>query len=220
MRNRYLVTVDLGKGASDAADNTIACVWDRYWQQDGEDGYPEVVAEYAVKESETDLLAWRIAQIAAYYNNALLVIESNTLDNNREDRFRAVLDEIKDYYPNLYKRSISNKTDVGNVGAFRYGWNTNQSSKEEIIKDLDWALREGMYVERCQDAVDEMRIFERREDGRLGNVKGKNNHDDRVITRAMGVHFCYTPALMAKPAVFNPNEKAVVTKRIVSDMTI
>jgi hypothetical protein len=218
MRDRYLVTVDLGKGSSTEADNTVVCVFDRYWQQEGEDGYPEVVAEWAGKESETDLLAWKIAQIAAYYNNALLVIESNTIDTSREERFRAVLDEIKEYYPNLYKRAIKNKTDVGNTGAFRYGWSTNHSSKEEIIANLQWALREGMYVERCKDAVDEMKIFERHEDGSLGNVKGKHNHDDRVITRAMGIHFCYQK--MQKPRINVAPTKETPRRKIVNEYTM
>lgn len=218
MHDRYVVCVDLGKGATDAADSTIACVFDRYWQQEGEDGYPEVVAEWSGKESETDLLAWRIAQIAAYYNNALLVIESNTIDSSKESRFRAVLDEIKDYYPNIYKRSIANKTDVGTTGGFRYGWNTNHQSKEEICADLGWALREGMYVERCREAVDEMKIFERKADGSLGNVEGKHNHDDRVITRALGVHFCYKK--MPAPRVSKPTDVHTVTKTIINDMSI
>lgn len=219
MRNRYLVTVDLGKGGSVDADNTIVCVFDRYWQQKGEGGYPEVVAEWSGKERETDLLAWKIAQIASYYNNALLVIESNTIDSSKEDRFRAVLDEIKDYYPNLYKRPIVNKTDVGNVGAFRYGWSTNHQSKEEICSDLDWALREGMYVERCREAIDEMLIFERHSDGSLGNVVGKGNHDDRVITRALGVHFCYKK--MDLPVLSDVAVGSSVVKRtVVNDMTL
>lgn len=219
MQNRYLVTVDLGKGGSKDADPTIACVWDRYWQKAGEDGYPEVVAEYAVVESETDLLAWHIAQIAAYYNNAHLVIESNTIDSSKEARFRAVLDEIKDFYPNLYKRPISNKTDVGNTGGFRYGWNTNHSSKEEIISDLDWAMREGMYVERCREAVDEMKIFERKPDGSLGNVDGKGNHDDRVITRALGIHFCYKK--MGKPIeVELSGQQSIPTTKIINEYTL
>ncbi len=220
MRNRYLVTVDLGKGGSADADNTIVCVFDRYWQQRGEDGYPEVVAEWAGKESETDLLAWRIAQIAAYYNNALLVIESNTIDSSKEDRFRAVLDEIKDYYPNLYKRPIVNKQDVGNTGGFRYGWNTNHQSKEEICADLDWAMREGMYVERSEAAITEMKIFERHQDGSLGNVEGKGNHDDRVITRALGIHFCYKK--MDAPFIVQQSDSttAGVTRKVINDMTI
>ncbi len=218
MQYRYLVCVDLGKGSSTEADNTIVCVFDRYWQQETENGYPEVVAEWAGKESETDLLAWRIAQIASYYNNALLVIESNTIDSSREDRFRAILDEIKDYFPNLYKRPIKNTTDVGSTGAFRYGWNTNHKSKEKICAYLDWALREGMYVERCKDAVDEMKIFERHEDGSLGNVKGKNNHDDRVITRAMGMYFCYK--VMPLPSIYSPSEKTTHIQTSTSNMVI
>lgn len=219
MRYRYVVCADLGKGASADADNTIACVFDRYWQQPGEDGYPEVVAEWAGKESETDLLAWKLAQLATYYDNALLVIESNTIDSSKEDRFRAVLDEIKDYYPNLYKRPIVNKQDVGNTGGFRYGWNTNHSSKEEIMADLDWAMREGMYVERCDEAVDEMAIFERHADGSLGNVEGKGNHDDRVITRGMGVHFCYKK--MDAPRLIDERASSTVMKKtVVNEMTI
>lgn len=215
MNDRYLVTVDLGKGGSDTADNTIVCVWDRYWQQEGEDGYPEVVAEWAGKEPETDLLAWRIAQIASYYNNALLVIESNTIETSKEARFRAVLDQIKDYYPNIYKRAITNKTDVGNTGMFRYGWNTSHSSKEEICSNLDWALRSAAYVERCQEAIDEMRIFVRRADGSLGNIEGRNNHDDRVITRALGIHFCYWK--MDKPRLITQNNNAIVINRAISE---
>ena len=157
-------------------------------------------------------------QIAAYYNDALLVIESNTIDSSKEERFRAVLDEIKDYYPNLYKRAIKNKNDVGSTGGFRYGWNTNHSSKEEIIKDLTWAIREGMYVERCREAVDEMRIFERHEDGSLGNVVGKGNHDDRVITRALGMHFCYKK--LPKPRVTAANDRHSVSRTVVNEMTI
>jgi hypothetical protein len=218
MSNRYLVTVDLGKGSSSSADNTIVCVFDRYWQQADEDGYPEVVAEWSGKESETDLLAWRIAQIAAYYNNALLVIESNTLDSSKEDRFRAILDEIKDYYPNIYKREIKNKNDVGSTGSFRYGWSTSHHSKEEIIANLDWALREGMYIERNQEAIDEMRIFERHEDGSLGNVVGKNNHDDRVITRALGVHFCYKK--MQAPRLRSDKQENMVIKKVYNEMSI
>ena len=216
---RYLVTVDLGKGDSNDADNTIVCVWDRYWQQEGEDGYPEIAAEWAGKESETDLLAWKIAQIAAYYNNALLVIESNTIDSSKEDRFRAILDEIKDYYPNLYKRAVKNQNDVGNTGSFRYGWNTSHRSKEEIIANLQWALRHGMYIERNKEAVDEMKIFERHEDGSLGNVKGKHNHDDRVITRALGIHFCYGKK-MGTPHKASPSDAHVASRKVINEFTM
>lgn len=74
------------------------------------------------------------------------------------------------------------------------------------------------YVERCKEAVDEMRIYERHEDGSLGNVKGKGNHDDRVITRAIGIHFCYKK--MPRPKLTNKVESKGVTRKVVNDMTI
>lgn len=211
MRSRYVVIVDLGKGSSNGADPTIATVFDRYWQQEEEDGYPEVAAELCIRESETDLLAWKLAQIAAYYDNALLVIESNTIDSSKEERFRAILEHIAPYYENLYKRPIRNKNDIASTGGFRYGWNTNHRSKEKIISYLDWAAREGMYVEREIEAVNEMRIFERHEDGSLGNVVGKNNHDDRVVTRGIGMVFCYEK--METPRVVSPSSNKPAPKR-------
>ena len=43
VRDRYVVVIDVGKGKSDAADNSDVVVFDRYWQKDG--GVPEVAAE-------------------------------------------------------------------------------------------------------------------------------------------------------------------------------
>ena len=67
-----------------------------------------------------------------------------------------MLVEIKDYYRNLYKRSANNTTD--NSGKIeRYGWSTNSSSKPQICAMLKTCLREGLYYERCREAVDEMK---------------------------------------------------------------
>ena len=192
MHNRYLVTVDLGKGHTASADNSVICVIDRYWQIEA-DGVPEVAAEWA-GHLDIDLLAWKAAQIATYYDNALLVIESNTIETHTIDYFRTVLVEIKDYYRNLYKRSANNTTD--NSGKIeRYGWSTNSSSKPQICAMLKTCLREGLYYERCREAVDEMKVFEEKADGTFGAVEGC--HDDRVITRAIAMYFIYKPIMGA-----------------------
>lgn len=190
MRNRYLVTVDLGKGHTATADNSVICVIDRYWQVEA-NGLPEVAAEWA-GHLDMDLLAWKAAQIASYYNNALLVIESNTIETATVDYFRTVLVEIKDFYRNLYKRSPANKTDNSSPTE-RYGWSTNGSSKPQICSMLKTCLREGLYIERCREAVDEMKVFEEKPDGTLGAVDGQ--HDDRVITRAIALYFIYKPIM-------------------------
>lgn len=192
MLNRYLVTVDLGKGHTSTADNSVICVIDRYWQIEA-DGVPEVVAEWA-GHLDIDLLAWKAAQIGTYYENALLVIESNTIETHTIDYFRTVLVEIKDYYRNLYKRAANNTSDdSGKIE--RYGWSTNSSSKPQICSMLRMCLREGLYYERCREAVDEMKTFEEKPNGSMGAVDGC--HDDRVITRAIAMYFIYKPVMGA-----------------------
>jgi len=207
MKNRYLVTVDLGKGHTATADNSIICVFDRYWQTEYT-GVPEVVAEWA-GHLDMDLIAWKAAQIAHYYNNALLVIEDNSLIMSGIDYFMTVLVEIKDYYPNIWKRTIANKIDK--AGNARYGWRTDGETKPRILSNLLACIRDGMYIERCREAVDEMKIYEEKDNGKLGNVEGKNNHDDRVITRAIGVTFMFDRTLMDPPQMQLPKEKEQTT---------
>ena len=122
------------------------------------------------------------------------------------------------YYDKLYKRPIRNKNDIASTGGFRFGWNTNHRSKEKIILYLDWAIREGMYVEREIEAVNEMRIFERHEDGSLGNVVGKGNHDDRVVTRGIGMVFCYEK--METPRIESPSQTSVVRRKVINEYTM
>lgn len=51
------------------------------------------------------------------------------------------------------------------------------------------ALRENMYIETCKEAVDEHDFMEVKKNGSLGAVDGQ--HDDRHITRAIGIWVCY-----------------------------
>ena len=51
------------------------------------------------------------------------------------------------------------------------------------------ALRENMYIETCSDAVDEHDWMEIKKNGSIGAVEGQ--HDDRHITRAIGIWVCY-----------------------------
>ena len=212
--NRYLVTVDLGKGHSSSADNSIICVFDRYWQTEAT-GVPEVAAEWA-GHLDMDLLSWKAAQLAHYYNDALLVIENNSLIMSGIDYFMGVLVEIKDYYPNIWKRTVANKIDPS--GRARYGWNTNGESKPRILMNLKSCIREGLYIEHNKAAVDEMKVFEEKESGELGAVEGC--HDDRVITRAIGVTFMYDRNLMAAPQVFEKDKsQAAYSKEIVNEFS-
>ena len=81
LKNQYFVSVDIG-GKYKTSDYSVITVLDRadMMGEDGvlnEDAGPRVVAEW-YGHTDPDLLAIKCAQISAYYNNALLIVENNT----------------------------------------------------------------------------------------------------------------------------------------------
>lgn len=190
IRHRYLVTVDIG-GRSNKADWSVIVVFDRLYMMDGDK--PVVVAQW-YGHIDIDLLAWKAAQIAAYYDNALLVIESNTLETHDKERIvdgdqsQFILNQIKDVYDNLYARKQSEE-DIKEGAPRKYGFHTNVSTKPMIISTLVKVIRESMYVERDERCLDEYKTYERKQNGAFGAIEGK--HDDLLMTRAIGLHICF-----------------------------
>jgi len=188
--DRYLVVVDIG-GHSDTSDWSVICVFDRMMMMDG--GIPAVVAQW-YGHTDMDILAWKSAQIAAWYDNALLVIESNTLETHDRDRnvdgdqSAYILALIKDVYPNLYVRKQSAE-DIRAHRPAKYGFHTNVKTKPEIISTLKKAVRDSLYTERDERCLHEMLVYERKPNGAFGAVPGE--HDDLLMTRAIGLHICY-----------------------------
>ena len=183
--NRYVVIFDPQKGISEKADFGVITVIDRYWMMFG--GKPEVVAEWR-GQIDKDITIWIAAQIAKYYNNALLVVESNTYDSDiKEDDNEFIFDTIAEYYNNLYSRTSADQIREGI--AAKYGFNTNRSTKPMIIANYVVMLREKGYVERNGAALDEARVYEQKKNGSFGAKDGK--HDDILMTRMIGCHICY-----------------------------
>jgi hypothetical protein len=184
--DRYVVVVDTG-GRSEKADYSVITVFDRYWMMYG--GKPEVVAEWK-GHIDHDLLVWISTQIAVYYNHALLVIESNTHDTekNEGDHTEFIFDTIAEFYDNLYSRTPADKIIEGE--AVVYGFHMNTSTKTMIIDDYVASLRERGYKERSEEALNEARVFEKKKNGSFGAKLGA--HDDILITRMIGNHICYT----------------------------
>ena len=188
--NRYLTVVDVG-GRSNKADWSVIAVFDRLLMMDG--GKPSVVAQW-YGHIDMDLLAWKAAQIAAFYDNSLLVIESNTLETHDKERnvdgdqSAAILNQIKGIYPNLYARRQSEDAIIQGLPV-RYGFHTNVATKPMIISTLVKVIREGLYVERDKRCIDEYLNYERKPNGSFGAKQG--THDDLLMTRAIGLHICY-----------------------------
>lgn len=180
-RNRYIVVVDIG-GHSPKSDWSVIAVVDRHLErvEGGSGTLPEVVAQWR-GHIDHDELAWKAAQIAHYYNDALLVFESNTLEcEGMMDEL--IINKIKAVYPNIYFR----KNDTG--GTPKPGFQTNRKTKQSAIYNLIAYVRDGAYIERDNEAVNEMECYEIKPGGKgFGARKGK--HDDR--TRLCLIFFAF-----------------------------
>jgi hypothetical protein len=213
--NRYLTVVDVG-GRSNKADWSVIVVFDRLFMIDGDK--PVVVAQW-YGHIDIDLLAWKAAQIAAYYDNSLLVIESNTLETHDKERqvdgdqSQYILNQIRRVYKHLYTRKQS-EDEIRKGEPTKYGFHTNVATKPMIISNLVKVIREAMYVERDVRCVDEYVCYERKQNGAYGAIIGK--HDDLLMTRAIGLHVCFNE--MPLPAIVDTH-KAVKRKKAISEAT-
>lgn len=166
---RYLVVVDVG-GRSDDSDYSVIAVW----RLRDMSRRPAIVAQWR-GHIDHDLLGWKSMQLAKHYNDALLVVESNTLVNEaaRVGESDYILESVSRVYGRVYRRDSKS-----------LGFHTNVKTKRMAVTALIEAVRDGAYVERDRDAVNEMRDY-REDNGRYAARPGK--HDDILMTRAIGL---------------------------------
>lgn len=216
--DRYLTVVDVG-GRSAKADWSVIVVFDRINMMDGEP--PAVIAQW-YGHCDIDRLAWRAAQIAAYYNNSLLVIESNTLEtHDRErqveggDQSLYILNQISSIYPNLYARRQS-EDEIRQGIPRKYGFHTNIATKPMIISTLVKVIREGLYTERDIRCLDEYLTYERKPNGAYGAID--SHHDDLLMTRAIGLHICFhemdTPRIVPLTNTAQPRHRSAPSEAV------
>lgn len=207
---RYLVTVDTG-GRSRKADFSVITVIDRYWLMFG--GKPEVVAQWR-GHIDHDILAWTAAQIATFYCHALLVFESNTAETEQTDgdHTEFIFDTLARCYDNLYSRTSADQIRQG-VPA-KWGFHTNKSTKPLIIDNYTAIIREQLYVERDEEALNEARWYEKKQNGSFGAIEGQ--HDDVLMTRMIGLYICFD---MPLPCVVEA-QRSRARNRVVGEATI
>lgn len=185
VEDRYLVSVDVGVGRSAKADSSVICVIDRFDLMDM--GKPRVVAQW-VGHIDPDQLAWKAAQIAQWYDHALLAVESNSLESHAgaggAGHAGYVLNILAQHYDNLYMREAS-PDDIRAGRPRKYGFHTNAATKPLIIDHLVMAVREGLWVERDEGTIEELLTYRHTERGVYEAAPGR--HDDRLMTRAIGL---------------------------------
>lgn len=179
----YVVSVDIG-GRTSRADWSVITVM-RRGEVTRHDSRHEVVAQWR-GHIDHDLLAVKAMDIGNYYGHALLIIESNTLESEAagacDNLF--VLDRLRQCYPNLYCRPAAFDSP-DRTPQTRVGFHTNRSTKAILIDGLIEAVRDGLYVERDQQACNELVTYEQRPNGSYGARLG--HHDDILMTRAMAL---------------------------------
>ena len=170
-RNDYVVCVDVG-GRWAGADYSVIAVF----RTPTNDRLPELAAQWR-GHIDHDLLAWKAAQIATYYSQALLVVESNTLETSHADTDAGgfILDRIKAAYRNIYHRQSN-----------RVGFHTNAKTKNKAIYGLIAAVRDRKYIEHDSEAIDEMVTYEQKPNGSFQAKDG--HHDDMLMTRAIALY--------------------------------
>jgi hypothetical protein len=79
------------------------------------------------------------------------------------------------------------------------GWYTSVRTKPLMITDLQTAVREKDVKVASQALLNEMEVFQQKEDGSMGAPKGY--HDDLVMALAIAYQMCKEPVARARPQV-------------------
>lgn len=174
----YVAAVDVGGRGASADWSVIAVMRMRAFER------PEVVAQWR-GHCDHDLLGWKAAAIARFYNGALLVIESNSLETATEGPSQYILEELNAVYRRLYVRR-SRDAATRDRNETRVGFHTNRATKSVIITGLISMVRDGGYVERSATACNEMATYRQQPSGVYEATPPA--HDDVLMTRAIALY--------------------------------
>lgn len=193
--HRYVTVVDIG-GSRPTSDFSSVRVFDRLMMMQefgGLNGKPSVVAEMHYHAANHKTLVNDAMRLSAYYNNALLVIESNTLETSNKERdvegggAEYILDIASGIYPNLYMRQ-SKEENVDEKTERKWGFHTNTSTKPKIIHHMQTCVHEQLWHEPSKDCCAEMSQYIQHDGNRFDAPPKK--HDDILMATAIGLWIC------------------------------
>ncbi|MCM1292032.1 MAG: hypothetical protein NC111_04320 [Bacteroides sp.] len=181
-KSRYVAVVDVGARWI-FGDWSVITVFDRRPSDDPE-AEAEVVAQWR-GHCDHDLLANYAETVARAYANALLVVESNSLESSSDPHTQYILEELHNRYRNMYVRSYRDSSGK-TLRDSRVGFHTNRATKAAAITNMISAVRRATFIERDHSACDEMATYELLDSG--GYAARTGYHDDMLITRAIGLY--------------------------------
>lgn len=127
-----------------------------------------------------DEYARKLDWIGRKYNNAVIGVERQNHGHDILGRLndgRGNPDDIP--YPNLYWHRDYDATGQ----SFKLGYPTTSKTKPIMINELEEALRKGFILLASQSIIDELQIYEYKDNGKMGAPEGY--HDDRVMSTAI-----------------------------------
>lgn len=194
MTDQYIVIVDIG-GKWKKADWSVIRVINRTPLSVGGMERTALMWHGHVPH---DHLAWKAVQVAKWFNNALLVFESNTLETKDKERdveegeqLEYILEQIDRCYKNLFMRRSKGPEDVNQRGgSWKFGFHTNRQTKPMIVSYIEDAIRNKNYEECDIGTVNEWRCYER-VNGVYAAMPGKK--DDRLMTGGIGLLISRSP---------------------------
>lgn len=165
----YVIGVDVSSG--EAHDYSGVVVWDIIAK--------EQVAELRIK-CRPKTLAMMVDYIGRVYNNAMVVVERNSMGVTVAQELNEDLS-----YPALYREVKQNRRLRKSMGLI--GFNTGQKSKGELNAALINSIGENGYEVRSARLQHEALIYVYKSKYQTGAEDGPGNTDDLVIAAALGL---------------------------------
>lgn len=164
---RYFGGVDTSAGGG--GDDSSISLFDSDGQQ---------VLSFYNNKVPVYLFAELVNEIGRLYNYAFLCVERNSYGSPLLERLRREYE-----YMNLYKQKMF---DQRGKKKMQLGFMTTVASKSVLISDYKEQFERGLINIECKETLQQMQLFQET-NGKMGNKKGENNHDDLVISSALAI---------------------------------
>jgi hypothetical protein len=157
---RYYMGVDPSSGVQN--DYFAICIFD----SDGEQ-----VCQFYHNKLPLYVSSKVCYELGLYWNYAFMVVEKNNIGASVIEKLRKEYDPP---YINMYKQKVF---DNGQK-RLKIGFISTSVSKSKIVQDFKESFELGMIQINDKRTLDELLIYRENEDGKMGNKKGNDLHDD------------------------------------------
>lgn len=147
---------------------------------------------------ERDEMAQASVELCRQYNNAFVGMENNSEGMSIVQKM-ILLGYKRHMYYSDWKKPRSKRE--------KPGWHTDSGSRPIMLEGLREAVEHRAIVPRCRDAIDEMMMFERAEDGSSGPIAGRRSDHVMALAIAWQMRAGGFARFKVDPVVFlNPME--------------